>query len=206
MYVMSVYTLIWKPEFGPRYQLIIWQIQLKVMVILSSWRAPIFHLDRHLYYTGLPVLHGYLYYVVPGQISIPFRNCPLCNLVSTLTESATSWGYFTILVLLFYFYRNAVSLERHLGETEMEEWRSTQGTLVDLSRKELITEKHDRSTQTEHLLIESLATPERQAKRLPPIQHRISTDHWWVQCAISHWRTQYWRIIFEYTCCWKYPS
>ena len=175
------------------------------MVILSSWRAPIFHLDRHLYYTGLPVLHGYLYYVVPGQISIPFRNCPLCNLVSTLTESATSWGYFTILVLLFYFYRNAVSLERHLGETEMEEWRSTQGTLVDLSRKELITEKHDRSTQTEHLLIESLATPERPAKCLPPIQQRISTDHW-CGCAISHWRTQNWRIIFEYTCCWKYPS
>lgn len=74
----------------------------------------------------------------------------------------------TILVLLFYFYRNAVSLETHLGETEMEEWGSTQRTL---------TEKHDRSTQTEHLLIESLATPERQAKRLPPIQHRISTDH-----------------------------
>ena len=112
----------------------------------------------------------------------------------------------TILVLLFYFYRNAVSLETHLGETEMEEWGSTQRTLMNLSHKEPITEKHDRSTQTEHLLIESLATPERQAKRLPPIQHRISTDHWWVQCAISHWRTQYWRIIFEYTCCWKYPS
>ena len=76
----------------------------------------------------------------------------------------------TILVLLFYFYRNAVSLETHLGETEMEEWGSAQGTLMDLSRKEPIKEKHDRSTQTEHLLIESLATPERPGKRLPPIR------------------------------------
>ena len=83
----------------------------------------------------------------------------------------------TILVLLFYFYRNAVSPETHLRETEMEEWGSTQGTLMDLSRKEPITEKHDRFTQTEHLLIESLATLERPAKRLPPIQHRISSDH-----------------------------
>ena len=83
----------------------------------------------------------------------------------------------TILVLLFYFYRNAVSLKTHLGETEMEEWGSAQRTLMNLSHEEPITEKHDRSTQTEHLLIESLATPERQEKRLPPIQHRISTDH-----------------------------
>ncbi|CAH3122397.1 unnamed protein product [Porites lobata] len=96
-------------------------------------------------------------------------------------------AWLTVLLIIFLYCRryllgsrpnrNAVSLETHLGETEMEEWGSTQRTLMNLSHKEPITEKHDRSTQTEHLLIESLATPERQAKRLSPIQHRISTDH-----------------------------
>ncbi|XP_073249985.1 uncharacterized protein [Porites lutea] len=108
----------------------------------------------------------------------------LTNLCIALLILFIAW--LTVLLLIFLYCwryllrsrpnRNAVSLETHLG-AEMEEWGSTQRTLMNLSHKEPITEKHDRSTQTEHLLIESLATPERPAKRLPPIQQRISTDH-----------------------------